>query len=252
MKRRDLIKTLGVAAGIGPHWQGPGGPGEPVRQGVERGSMGFAHRYDEVPGMPDVRVGHARTRTASRITRPAREATGQTATAPAPPLPTQLTVVNRYETESGTVSVKKQCMHCIEPACVSACLTKALYRTPRRAPWPGTVTSAWDAATAWSPAPSTCRSSSTTHRFPSCGSASSAIDRQEAGEAPGLRVQSALSGPSRQGRRSELLREAQQENRPGSGRHTIDHIYGEHEAGGTSALYLWPPCPLNSWASGRT
>jgi Fe-S-cluster-containing dehydrogenase component len=39
------------------------------------------------------------------------------------------TVVNRYETEKGTVFVKKQCMHCWQPACASACLTNAMYKT---------------------------------------------------------------------------------------------------------------------------
>lgn len=41
----------------------------------------------------------------------------------------QLTVVNRYETSRGTVYVKKQCMHCWQAACASACLTEAMYKT---------------------------------------------------------------------------------------------------------------------------
>ena len=42
------------------------------------------------------------------------------------------TVVNRYSTsaEGGPVFAKKQCMHCGEPACASACLVKALEKTP--------------------------------------------------------------------------------------------------------------------------
>jgi formate dehydrogenase iron-sulfur subunit len=42
---------------------------------------------------------------------------------------TRLTVVNRYETDKGEVFVKKQCMHCWQPACTSACLTNAMYKT---------------------------------------------------------------------------------------------------------------------------
>lgn len=42
---------------------------------------------------------------------------------------TRLTVVNRYKTSKGTVYVKKQCMHCWQPACTSACLTNAMYKT---------------------------------------------------------------------------------------------------------------------------
>src|SRR3989304_9388639 len=33
------------------------------------------------------------------------------------------TVVNRYDTEKGTIYAKKQCMHGRQPACASACLT---------------------------------------------------------------------------------------------------------------------------------
>lgn len=39
------------------------------------------------------------------------------------------TVVNRYDTEKGEVFVKKQCMHCWQPACTSACLTNAMFKT---------------------------------------------------------------------------------------------------------------------------
>jgi len=42
---------------------------------------------------------------------------------------TQWMVVNRYETEKGEVFVKKQCMHCWQPGCTSACLTNAMYKT---------------------------------------------------------------------------------------------------------------------------
>ncbi len=38
----------------------------------------------------------------------------------------RLTVVNRFETEKGEVYVKTQCMHCCQPACVAACLVKAM------------------------------------------------------------------------------------------------------------------------------
>jgi len=41
----------------------------------------------------------------------------------------QRTVVNRYETDEGPVFVKKQCMHCWQPACAAACLTNAMYKT---------------------------------------------------------------------------------------------------------------------------
>src|SRR5512133_2250459 len=39
------------------------------------------------------------------------------------------TVVNTYKTEKGEVHIKRQCMHCNEPACAAACLTKAMCKT---------------------------------------------------------------------------------------------------------------------------
>lgn len=38
----------------------------------------------------------------------------------------RLTVVNRFETERGEIYVKTQCMHCNQPACVAACLVRAM------------------------------------------------------------------------------------------------------------------------------
>jgi len=38
------------------------------------------------------------------------------------------TVVNAHETSAGEFFVKSQCMQCAQPACVSACLTKAMYK----------------------------------------------------------------------------------------------------------------------------
>jgi Fe-S-cluster-containing dehydrogenase component len=43
--------------------------------------------------------------------------------------PDRRTVVNAFETEQGEAYVKKQCMHCNEPACAAACLTKAIIKT---------------------------------------------------------------------------------------------------------------------------
>ena len=41
----------------------------------------------------------------------------------------QYTVVNRYETEQGEVFVKRQCMHCHQAACATACPTEAMFKT---------------------------------------------------------------------------------------------------------------------------
>ncbi len=41
----------------------------------------------------------------------------------------QWMVVNKYETDKGDVFVKKQCMHCYQPACAAACPTEAMKKT---------------------------------------------------------------------------------------------------------------------------
>ena len=41
----------------------------------------------------------------------------------------QWTVVNKFDTTVGEVFVKKQCMHCNQAACSTACLTQAMYKT---------------------------------------------------------------------------------------------------------------------------
>lgn len=38
-------------------------------------------------------------------------------------------VINNHTTSKGEVYVRNQCMHCNQPACASACLTKAMYKT---------------------------------------------------------------------------------------------------------------------------
>jgi len=41
----------------------------------------------------------------------------------------QRTAISNYNTSKGEVYVKRQCMHCNEPACAAACLTMAMYKT---------------------------------------------------------------------------------------------------------------------------
>ena len=38
-------------------------------------------------------------------------------------------VINSYTTSKGDFFIRNQCMHCNEPACVAACLSKAMYKT---------------------------------------------------------------------------------------------------------------------------
>ncbi|UCD37592.1 MAG: 4Fe-4S dicluster domain-containing protein [Fidelibacterota bacterium] len=153
----------------------------------------------------------------------------------------KFTVVNRFEADGypKPVYVKKQCMHCIEPACASACLVKAFRKTsagpvlynedvcigcrycmiacPFHVP-------AYEYSDAFAPAVKKC--TMCFERF------------TEQGEKPAcasICPQEAITF----GKRSELLQLAREKIRSHPDRY-VDHIYGEHEVGGSNWLYISP------------
>jgi Fe-S-cluster-containing dehydrogenase component len=146
------------------------------------------------------------------------------------------TVVNRAEGPDGQPRfAKKQCMHCLSPACASACPVRALDKQPE-----GPVT--YD--------PSRCMGCrycmvacpfevpkyEYQSRAPRVRKCSFCFDRQQAGLAPAC-ASVCPSGALTFGRRGELLDEAKRRIYAQPGRYQR-HVYGEHEAGGTSWLYL--------------
>ena len=147
------------------------------------------------------------------------------------------TVVNTIRSTRGEVFVKRQCMHCNEPACVAACLTKAMHKTAM-----GPVT--WDGDRCMG-----CRFCMVSCPFDSprfeYRSANPAIrkcdmcfDRLHGGEPPAC----AFNCPNEAllyGKRRELLKEAHKRIADEPSRY-VDEIYGEHVAGGTGWLYLSP------------
>jgi formate dehydrogenase iron-sulfur subunit len=136
-----------------------------------------------------------------------------------------------------THHIKRQCMHCLHPACVSACTVGALRKTAEgpvvydaekcigcrycqyACPF-GVPTYEWE------------NPLGLIHKCEMCTS------RLAEGELPAC-VGSCPNGALRFGKRKDLLAQAKAQVRSNSGRY-IDHIYGEHEAGGTSVLYLSP------------
>jgi formate dehydrogenase iron-sulfur subunit len=147
----------------------------------------------------------------------------------------QWSIVNRFETSQGEFFVKRQCMHCLEPACVSACLTEAMELKA-------------DGAVVWNEE----RCMGCRYCMISCpfdipkfeyGSANPKIQKcrrcweeTQAGEAPAC-VQECPMGALVFGRRGELLAEAHK-RLADSPEQYVNHIYGETEVGGTSMLYL--------------
>ncbi len=149
----------------------------------------------------------------------------------------QWQVVNRFETSAGEVYVRRQCMHCVEPACAAACLTKALVKTDE-----GPVIWRSDKCMGCRYCMISCpfdvpkfEYHSAVPRIQKCRMC---WERLEQGEKPAC-VENCPAEALVFGRRSELLEVARERiyRNPGD---YVSHIYGEKEAGGTSWLYLSP------------
>ena len=150
------------------------------------------------------------------------------------------TVVNEYRPEGAEKPtwVKVQCMHCLEPACASACIVSALERNDA-----GPVT--YDAGRCIG-----CRycmvacpfqipgyeyQSPLTPRVRKCSMCANRVLENEA--AVPACVEICPPQCLTFGQRSQLLELARQKRATHPGRY-VDHVYGEHEAGGTCWLYL--------------
>jgi Fe-S-cluster-containing dehydrogenase component len=150
------------------------------------------------------------------------------------------TVVNRYDGAGGSplpAYRKNQCNHCLEPACASACFVNAFAKTPE-----GAVT--YDASVCVG-----CRycmvacpfeiptyeyDKALTPRVMKCTMCYE--PRVSKGLLPGC-VESCPTEALSFGKRDDLLQVARNRIRRHPDRY-IDHIYGEHEMGGTSWLTI--------------
>jgi len=154
---------------------------------------------------------------------------------------TRRTVVNAYETSKGEVYVKRQCMHCNEPACAAACLTQAMLKT-KEGPiiWRGEKCMG-------------CRYCMVSCPFdgpkfeyhsanPKITKCDMCFNRLEKGKIPAC-VENCPAEALVFGTRRELIAEARKRISENPDLY-VDHIYGEHEAGGTGFLYL-SPVPFN-------
>ena len=154
---------------------------------------------------------------------------------------TRRTVVNAYDTSKGEVYVKRQCMHCNEPACAAACLTQAMLKT-KEGPiiWRGEKCMG-------------CRYCMVSCPFdvpkfeyhsanPEITKCNMCYDRLMEGKMPAC-VEECPAEALTFGTRRELVAEARKRIHENPDQY-VDHIYGEHEAGGTGYLYL-SPVPFN-------
>jgi len=145
---------------------------------------------------------------------------------------TSFTVVNKA---NGERFAKKQCLHCLAPACASACPVTALRKLPT-----GPVT--YDASKCMG-----CRYCMVACPFnvpkyeyeklaPRVRKCTFCAPRQAQGLAPAC-TDVCPSGALTFGRRHELMEEAKRRIYGTTGKY-VNRVYGEREAGGTSWLYI--------------
>lgn len=150
---------------------------------------------------------------------------------------TRRTVINGYNTSKGEVYVKRQCMHCNEPACTAACLTQAMHKT-KAGPveWRGEKCMG-------------CRYCMVSCPFdipkfeyhsanPKITKCNMCLERISEGDIPAC-VKSCEAEALMFGKRRDLVKEAHKRIHENPDLY-IDHVYGEHEAGGTGFMYLSP------------
>ena len=147
----------------------------------------------------------------------------------------QWTVVNRYQTAQGEVFVKQQCMHCWQPACTSACLTKAMFKTVN-----GPVI--WRSNKCMG-----CRFCMVSCPFdipkfeydqwnPKIQKCNLCWERLQNGQRPAC-VEACPTDTLMFGMKRDLMEIARTRIYHHPAKY-VHHIYGEHEAGGASWLYL--------------
>lgn len=145
------------------------------------------------------------------------------------------TMIQLYQTNDESSFVKRQCMHCIDPACVSGCPVKALQKSNE-----GPVT--YDANRCIG-----CRYCMYTCPFhiprfewneviPVVAKCTFCYDRIIDGKGPAC-AERCPTGALIWGKRYDLIVEAETRIETDNKRY-IQHVYGKDDAGGTSVMYL--------------
>jgi Fe-S-cluster-containing dehydrogenase component len=149
------------------------------------------------------------------------------------------TVVNRYEAGGqgeSPVFRKFQCNHCIEPACASSCFVDAYTKTPE-----GAVVYDASVCVGCRYCMVACPFDVPTYEYdvalePKVMKCTLCHPRLLEGELPAC-VEACPQESLLFGRREDLIAVARERIRKHPDRY-VDHIYGEHEMGGTNWLYI--------------
>ena len=147
---------------------------------------------------------------------------------------TTWTVVDRI----GDVNVRRQCMHCLEPACVSVCPVGALQKTAE-GPVIYDATRCMGCRYCMIGCPFGMPKYEWHENVPKVQKCILCYEKSvKSGGQPACTA-ACPAGATIFGERDALLAEAHRRIADEPGRY-VDHVYGEIEAGGTSVLYLSP------------
>jgi formate dehydrogenase iron-sulfur subunit len=227
LNRRQFLKLAGVGAGaaiLAPKGVAAAGRGDPVNS--------VSMLYDST-----MCIGCRACQTGCRNwnrTKDERDETGLY-DAPKELSADTWTLIQLYEEGGRGAFVKHQCMHCLHPACASACPVGALQKTAE-----GPVT--YDHKRCIG-----CRYCMVACPFgvprfdwdlllPVVSKCTFCADRLAVGDGPAC-VEACPTGALIWGQRGDLLDRAKERLAASPDRY-VNHIYGEHDAGGTSVLYL--------------
>lgn len=149
------------------------------------------------------------------------------------------TVVNRFKSskDGKPIYVKRQCMHCEEPGCLSSCFVDAYRKTDE-----GSVLYNPHVCIGCRYCMLACPFDVPAYEYhdalnPQITKCTMCYDRiTNEGFVPAC-VEICPAGVMRFGKREDLINLAHEKIRSNPGKY-VDHVYGEHEVGGTSWLYL--------------
>ena len=149
----------------------------------------------------------------------------------------QWTLINRFEVDDEEIFVKKQCMHCNQPACATACPTKALYKTEE-----GPVIWREDKCMGCRFCMISCPFEIPKFEYdkavPKIQKCRMCFEKLQEGEQPAC-VEECPEEALMFGTRRELIEEANTRIYNNTDDY-VHQIYGEHEVGGTGYMYLSP------------
>lgn len=145
------------------------------------------------------------------------------------------TLIQLYRDEEGYAFVKRQCMHCVDPACVSGCPVHALQKNDL-----GAVTYDADRCIGCRYCMYTCPYDVPRFEWdevlPEIHKCTLCNDRLRQGDGPAC-AERCPTGALIWGKRGDLIAEAEARIAANPDRYQ-PHVYGKEEAGGTGVLYL--------------